>query len=117
MFEYLRFTLFTRGLSSSKILQHSAVAQVFKEAIACDGILNPDFRNDKELKVALEKIWRNGWLHTETSNNDIVYVFASKIHHWWVRIPFYFTSIAYKTWFQVLRLPPLRGNAFRQNKL
>jgi hypothetical protein len=81
LFECIRGYPFTRGLPKSKILQHSATARVFKTAIACDGISEPNFKDD-ELKKALENIWRNGWLHAQESNNDVRYVFASTIHRW-----------------------------------
>ena len=83
LFERIRDYPFTRGLPKSKILQHSATARVFKTAIACDGISEPNFMDEnKELKETLEKIWRNGWLHAQESNNDVRYVFASTIHRW-----------------------------------
>jgi hypothetical protein len=61
-------------------MQQSAVARVFKKAIASDGVTTSDFEGEE--KTALEKIWRNGWLHEKTSNNDPRYVFPSKIHRW-----------------------------------
>ena len=47
------------------------------------------------MKNALENIWRNGWLHAEKSDNDVRYVFASKIHRWWVYILVYFILLTY----------------------
>jgi hypothetical protein len=70
-------------LPSSNILQKNAVARVFKKAIAYDGISGSDFEDkDEGSREALEKIWRNGWLHAEQLNNGTSYVFASKIHRW-----------------------------------
>src|SRR5271155_1066650 len=61
LFELIRNSPFTRGLPPSKILQQSATAGVFENAIACDGIFESSFKN-KELKEALQNIWHNGWL-------------------------------------------------------
>jgi hypothetical protein len=72
---------FARGVPPSRILQRSAVATVFKNAIACNGIFESSFEN-KELKKALQNIWRNGWLHAEKSNNDVRYIFATQVHRW-----------------------------------
>ncbi|KAL4961801.1 uncharacterized protein BDV14DRAFT_192003 [Aspergillus stella-maris] len=73
-----------RSLPSSKILQEHYTATVLKAAIACDGIYEAEFETKSEgLKQALKKIWRNGWLHAEKSNNDIRYLFASQIHRWY----------------------------------
>lgn len=56
-------------------------------AIASNGIYESSFETkNKELKQALENIWRNGWLHAEKSNDDVCYVFASQIHRWYVHI-------------------------------
>jgi hypothetical protein len=75
---------FTRGLPPVNILQNTVVARIFKRAIACDGIYQSDFmKENKESKATLEKIWRNGWLHADMSNNDVRYVFASTIHRWY----------------------------------
>lgn len=83
IFNYIRRYPFARGLPSPEILQERSTAAVLKEAIACDGIYKSKTETkNKRWKEALEKIWRNGWLHAEMSDNDIHYVFASQIHRW-----------------------------------
>ena len=83
LFKYISDYPFTRGLPTSIILQRSATARVFKKAIADDGIFESSFENEnKELKEALQNVWRNGWLHAEESQFDIRYVFATQIHRW-----------------------------------
>ena len=83
LFNRIRGSPFTRGLPTREILQQSATARVFKKAIAEDGIFKSDFENEnEELQNALKNVWRNGWLHAEKSNDDVRYVFASKIHRW-----------------------------------
>ena len=83
LFKYAYGTAFTRGLPKPEILQDSATARVFKEAIAYNRISEFNFKNEnKELKDALWNIWRNGWLHAEKSKHDVCYVFATEIHRW-----------------------------------
>ena len=83
LFQFIRNSPFARGLPGPETLQDSDVARVFKKAIADDGIFKSDFKNEnEELKNALENICRHGWLHAEESNNDVRYVFASKMHLW-----------------------------------
>jgi hypothetical protein len=79
---------FTRGLPPSEILQSSAVARVFKKAIAEDGIVVQSSLGKKsEDHETLQSIWRNGWLHAEMSQGGIRYVFATQIHRWYVHFP------------------------------
>ncbi|KAL4782898.1 hypothetical protein BJX76DRAFT_349047 [Aspergillus varians] len=83
-FDCIKGYPFTRGLPSTKIVQEHYTATVLKAAIACDGIYESEFETKSEgLKQALKKIWRNGWLHAEGSDDDIRYVFASQIHRWY----------------------------------
>ena len=64
-------------------LNDTDVVRVFKKTIADGEIVKSDFENEREeLKNALEKIWRNGWLHAMKSNDDVRYIFASKDHRW-----------------------------------
>ena len=98
LFRTIGLQPFTRGLPDLKILRNVAVAKIFKRAIACGGISSSNFGNDEELKVELEKIWRNGWLHAEESGSEIGvegrgagkldggtdFVFAGPLHRWWV---------------------------------
>ena len=66
-----------------EMLQCSAVAMVFKKAIAEDGIfVKPYVVKKREEHETLLYIWRNGWLHAEMSQGGIRYVFATQIHRW-----------------------------------
>ncbi|GAB1193886.1 hypothetical protein APSETT444_003121 [Aspergillus pseudonomiae] len=70
-FDTMRALPFTRGLPPANILQRQGVASVLKDAIACDGVYQSSFENkSRESQEALERIWVNGWLHAETSDNE-----------------------------------------------
>ncbi|KAE8331527.1 hypothetical protein BDV39DRAFT_189902 [Aspergillus sergii] len=82
-FDLLSGYPFTKGLPTLNSLQDPITAQVFKTAIAHDGIYKASLRTEsKEYKYTLRDIWRNGWLHAVESNWDIRYIFASQIHRW-----------------------------------
>ncbi|KAB8271027.1 hypothetical protein BDV30DRAFT_250200 [Aspergillus minisclerotigenes] len=84
-FDLLSGYPFSKGLPTLNSLRDPITAQVFKTAIAHDGIYKASLRTgSKELKYALRDIWRNGWLHAVESNWDIRYIFASQIHRWYI---------------------------------
>ena len=82
-------TVFSRGLPQASVLRENpditAVMSevVRKESIVCPHdylALNPD--HDDNRRVALRKIFRSGWLHTEVRADidGILYTFASPLH-------------------------------------
>ncbi|RAQ48713.1 hypothetical protein AFGD_010739 [Aspergillus flavus] len=82
-FDLLSGYPFSKGLSTLNSLRDPVTVQVFKTAIAHDGICKASLRTgSKEFKYALRDIWRNGWLHAVESKWDIRYIFASQIHRW-----------------------------------
>ncbi|BAE55193.1 unnamed protein product [Aspergillus oryzae RIB40] len=98
-FDLLSGYPFSKGLPTLNSLRDPVTVQVFKMAIAHDGIYKASLRTgSKEFKYALRDIWRNGWLHAVESKWDIRYIFASQIH----RCP-----ITH----QICRLPSSRADA------
>ncbi|CBF86953.1 uncharacterized protein ANIA_02486 [Aspergillus nidulans FGSC A4] len=83
-FKSLQNLPFARGLPPSRISQQPGHASILKKAIVCDGIHESSFKNKgAELKKDLAYIWENEWLHEVKSDDDIHFVFASQIYHWY----------------------------------
>ena len=84
-----RGTVFGRGLPQGHVLRETpgitaVMSEVIrKESIVCaDDYLVSDPKNDDTRQAALRKIFRHGWLHTETREDidGILYTFASPLH-------------------------------------
>ena len=84
LFRSIYRTPFARGLPQPQMLRRTDIAEVFKKAIAEDGIIvDPRFEQVKSNEFqTLQSIWRNGWLHAETSEVGVRYVFATQLHRW-----------------------------------
>ena len=86
-----RGTVFGRGLPQGHVLHETPdIMAIMNEVIRKESIVFPDNylasdpQNDDTRKVALRKIFRSGWLHTEmrADIDGILYTFASPLHRW-----------------------------------
>ena len=76
--------IFSRGLPRSAELQDLTLASV-AEAVLCRNVVRDDNFTTAGEKEALSRCFRNGWLHTEKVENDVVgYSFPSSLHRWYV---------------------------------
>ena len=85
-----RGTVFGRGLPDPvmDLVNQPNITTVFKEAIRSECIVCPDKylasdpKNDDNRQVALRKIFRSGWFHTEirADIHGVLYTFASPLH-------------------------------------
>jgi len=77
--------IFTRGLPVNEDLRDTATALIFSDVLRDGSIVQSDSID----KGALDKCFRNGWLHADTHRGihgvDIkVYAFPSRLHRWFV---------------------------------
>ena len=84
-------SVFKRGLPLDDDLQKVPIARIFSHVLSTGSIVLRHLENGNkdEIKTALEKCFRNGWLHADKSidpahKEEIIYVFPSPLHRWFV---------------------------------
>ena len=83
-FERPAASIFRRGLPPDNDFKVLAVARVLSSVLRTGFVLDTDFTAEDDIS-ALQRCFRNGWLHTDKLDNDnIGYFFASPLHRWYV---------------------------------
>ncbi len=79
---------FRSGIPPNEELRKVAIARVFSHVLRMGSVVQSDFTTGEDA-AALQQCFHSGWLHAEKlsdvhDNEEIVYVFASQLHRWFV---------------------------------
>ncbi|PYI26287.1 hypothetical protein BP00DRAFT_430457 [Aspergillus indologenus CBS 114.80] len=89
LFGIIQHLPFARGLPKQRVVQQSAYASVFKNAIVYDGTLESSYADSPDQQRALQAIWKEGWLHAKLVLGETRYVFPTQIHRWYCQCLFF----------------------------